>query len=155
MDRPIEDHNRRYLVNIIKIYILKKNAQVQNFTSLKSIFSVLFNRKHDLNKPLHKSFVMYNSLYFTLPLVCPVGFFGQECAYRCNNTCKGCNNTNGLCDSGCSPGWKGDYCNEGIVLQNRRKGFLCLNCFIYINYNEPSVFCNRCIIIQVLKTSFT
>lgn len=126
MDRPIQDHNKRYLVNIIKLYILKKNAQFQNFTSLKSMFSVLFNRKHDLNKLLHKPIVIYDNLYFTLPLVCPVGFFGQDCAFRCNNTCKGCNNTNGLCDSGCNPGWKGDYCNKGIYLYKNIFTFYCV-----------------------------
>lgn len=26
----------------------------------------------------------------------------------------GCNNVNGLCDYGCSPGWKGHDCNIGI-----------------------------------------
>lgn len=74
---------------------------------------------------------IYNLNSTILLSVCLHGYFGQDCAYTCNNTCKGCNNTNGLCDSGCNPGWKGDYCNEGIVLQNRKKGFLCLHWFFF------------------------
>lgn len=44
---------------------------------------------------------------------CPYGRFGQDCADECNDTCVGCNNVNGMCDSGCQPGWKGDYCDIG------------------------------------------
>lgn len=45
---------------------------------------------------------------------CPRGFFGQDCSEKCNDTCEGCNNVNGVCDSGCIPGLKGDICYEGI-----------------------------------------
>lgn len=44
---------------------------------------------------------------------CLDGFFGQNCANKCNDTCTGCNNVNGVCDKGCHPGWKGDYCDIG------------------------------------------
>lgn len=47
-----------------------------------------------------------------LLLVCRTGYFGQDCAMKCRDTCTGCNNINGLCDKGCHPGWKGDYCDE-------------------------------------------
>lgn len=29
--------------------------------------------------------------------------------------CVGCNDINGLCEYGCIFGWKGYFCNEGIV----------------------------------------
>lgn len=43
---------------------------------------------------------------------CSYGFFGQNCANKCNSTCTGCNSVNGSCDSGCIPGWTGYYCNK-------------------------------------------
>lgn len=43
---------------------------------------------------------------------CRYGFFGKYCTKKCNSKCNGCNDVNGLCDSGCHPGWKGDYCDE-------------------------------------------
>lgn len=87
---------------------------------------------------------VYNLNSTILLSVCLHGYFGQDCAYKCNDTCKGCNNVNGLCDSGCNSGWKGDYCNQGtcIVLQNRKEDFLCLNCFICKKL--PSGFCICC-----------
>ncbi|XP_052695812.1 receptor-type tyrosine-protein phosphatase zeta-like [Crassostrea angulata] len=45
-------------------------------------------------------------------LVCPRGFFGQNCINKCNDTCNGCNTENGLCEFGCLPGWKGDSCHK-------------------------------------------
>lgn len=47
-----------------------------------------------------------------LLLVCPAGYFGQNCSMECRDTCTGCNNENGLCDRGCHPGWKGNHCDE-------------------------------------------
>lgn len=46
-------------------------------------------------------------------IVCPRGFFGEGCADKCSDKCYGCNHINGVCDSGCHPGWRGDYCQEG------------------------------------------
>lgn len=46
-------------------------------------------------------------------LVCEKGQFGQDCALKCNTACQGCNNINGVCDTGCITGWKGVYCHEG------------------------------------------
>ena len=46
-------------------------------------------------------------------IACPHGYFGKDCVNTCNITCDGCNNVHGLCDSGCYPGWKGNYCGEG------------------------------------------
>lgn len=47
-----------------------------------------------------------------LILACLFGFFGQDCAEKCNDKCAGCNNVNSLCDWGCNPGWKGDNCQQ-------------------------------------------
>lgn len=43
---------------------------------------------------------------------CNYGFFGQNCASQCFNTCKGCNNVDGACDRGCYPGWQGNNCGD-------------------------------------------
>lgn len=51
-----------------------------------------------------------------LRLGCLHGFFGQNCANKCNSTCTGCNSVNGSCDSGCIPGWTGYYCNDRDVI---------------------------------------
>lgn len=47
---------------------------------------------------------------------CSHGFFGQNCANKCNSTCTGCNSVNGSCDTGCIPGWTGYYCNERDII---------------------------------------
>ena len=44
---------------------------------------------------------------------CLYGFYGQRCEQQCNVTCTGCNNTNGVCDNGCKPGWEGTFCEQG------------------------------------------
>lgn len=48
-------------------------------------------------------------------LACPRGYFGNKCTEECNETCAECNNVNGMCESGCIPGWRGYLCNEGSV----------------------------------------
>lgn len=55
----------------------------------------------------------YCKLIYLCYIACPYGLFGQNCTGKCNDTCTGCNNINGLCDRGCRPGWKGDYCDIG------------------------------------------
>lgn len=51
-------------------------------------------------------------------LECIDNFFGQNCKEICNVTCKGCNRTTGICDTGCKPGWRDIYCHKGICLIN-------------------------------------
>lgn len=46
---------------------------------------------------------------------CDDGFFGPNCIEKCNTTCRNCNKTSGICDKGCKPGWKGLYCQDGIL----------------------------------------
>lgn len=53
-------------------------------------------------------------LFFSQNSACPLRSFGQDCSKKCIDTCAGCNIVNGMCDSGCIPGWKGDLCKEGI-----------------------------------------
>lgn len=38
------------------------------------------------------------------------------CDNKCNITCQGYNNVNGLCDNGYTAGWKGAYCEECYYL---------------------------------------
>lgn len=52
-------------------------------------------------------------LFFLSTVACSYGLFGQDCTGKCNDTCKGCNNVNGLCDRECHPGWRGEYCEKG------------------------------------------
>lgn len=49
---------------------------------------------------------------FLCQTACRQGFFGKNCSHTCIKTCNGCNNVNGLCDSGCLLGWKGYFCSE-------------------------------------------
>lgn len=44
---------------------------------------------------------------------CQDNFFGRNCEHICNVTCRSCNKTTGVCDSGCFPGWTGQYCQNG------------------------------------------
>lgn len=46
-------------------------------------------------------------------LDCLHGYYGYNCNNTCNSACKGCDAVNGLCNTGCMPGWRGDYCQEG------------------------------------------
>lgn len=59
--------------------------------------------------------MIYVLVYFLIP-DCPRGYFGEECASKCSDKCYGCNNINGVCESGCKPGWRGEYCHEGLVI---------------------------------------
>lgn len=47
-------------------------------------------------------------------LACQNGYFGQDCAKKCIETCDECNNINGLCNNGCLPGWSGHFCNQRL-----------------------------------------
>lgn len=55
-------------------------------------------------------------LLFYLTPACPYGYFGQNCARKCIDTCAGCNHRDGLCDYGCLPGWVGYFCLEGTYI---------------------------------------
>lgn len=48
-------------------------------------------------------------------LECEDYFFGQNCNDMCNTTCNSCNKTTGVCDNGCHPGWRGSFCEEGLL----------------------------------------
>lgn len=60
-----------------------------------------------------KSAFFIKLLFFFVILACSVGYFGQDCTGKCKSSCKGCNHITGVCDSGCKPGWIGDYCEQG------------------------------------------
>lgn len=55
--------------------------------------------------------------------VCLHGFYGQDCAKKCNDTCIGCNHINDSCVSGCQRGWMGTYCKEGMHTQQNKLSF--------------------------------
>lgn len=48
-------------------------------------------------------------------LECEDDYFGQNCKDMCNTTCTSCNKTTGVCDNGCHPGWRGSFCEEGLL----------------------------------------
>lgn len=48
-------------------------------------------------------------------LECDDGYFGPNCIDKCNRTCRSCNKKSGICDNGCQPGWRGLYCQDGIL----------------------------------------
>ena len=58
---------------------------------------------------------MYISL-FVFCAECNDGFYGQDCSFKCISTCASCNNVNGVCDSGCLPGWKGIDCRKRKII---------------------------------------
>lgn len=62
-----------------------------------------------------------NRLFLKYPIIaleCDANYFGFNCKEKCNVTCKGCNRTTGICDTGCEPGWRDIYCHKGICLIN-------------------------------------
>lgn len=63
-------------------------------------------------------------MHFFFLKECNDDYFGQNCRERCNETCKSCNKTTGVCDNGCHPGWEGLYCQQGkTYLFNCGTGF--------------------------------
>lgn len=76
--------------------------------------------------PKKTTFLFYINNPFPILKACPRGYFGNGCFEKCNDTCVGCNNMNGLCDFGCIAGWRGGFCNEGttyndnIIVENIR-----------------------------------
>lgn len=60
-----------------------------------------------------KSFAFFTEHNFFGILACLAGYFGQDCTRKCKSSCKGCNHVTGLCESGCQPGWVGDFCEQG------------------------------------------
>lgn len=76
-------------------------------------FSPPINQVLEIN--VDKSQIIHALVYFLIS-DCPRGYFGMECAGKCSDKCHGCNHINGLCDSGCKPGWRGDYCHEGLFI---------------------------------------
>uniref|UniRef100_K1QV60 Uncharacterized protein n=1 Tax=Magallana gigas TaxID=29159 RepID=K1QV60_MAGGI len=50
---------------------------------------------------------------------CQNGFYGEGCSEISNDTCTGCNNINGSCDSGCLQGWKGGFCHIASCIRDQ------------------------------------
>lgn len=68
-------------------------------------------RAHEIILEVKKTFKIFSFV----KLACPIGFYGQDCSEKCNDTCAGCNHASGVCDSGCVSGWMGHFCNQSIV----------------------------------------
>lgn len=51
--------------------------------------------------------------YFVLE--CEDYFFGYNCNDMCNIMCNSCNKIIGVCDNGCYFGWRGSFCEEGLL----------------------------------------
>ena len=49
------------------------------------------------------------------------GSFGKNCIERCRSNCISCNAVNGVCDLGCSVGWKGTFCEHGKFSRDWQK----------------------------------
>lgn len=104
----------------------------------------------------------YLIFFFIFLLACQNGFYGEGCSEMCNDTCTGCNNINGSCDSGCLQGWKGGFCHIGRVQQLILMSYMniCIRfIFIYIISLQLN-FCHvgrmyishiDCSILQILK----
>lgn len=55
-------------------------------------------------------------MFYLFLKACPHGHYGQDCSTKCKDTCVGCNNVDGLCESGCIAGWMGERCQSGIIM---------------------------------------
>ena len=64
-------------------------------------------------------------------IACYHGLYGLHCTQTCNDKCDGCNNVNGVCDRGCKPGWRGDYCQQRNDIQNSMILF-----FLFFGFNK-------------------
>lgn len=60
-------------------------------------------------------------LFFISSSACQHGFFGENCAMKCVDTCNDCNDVTGLCDHGCLPGFRGYICQEGKSSPKRNR----------------------------------
>ena len=66
---------------------------------------------------------------------CETNFYGPECSMSCGNCAGGeaCNHIDGICLSGCEPGWVVGLCSQGMF-------YVCVNYhgthfFIFSNIN--------------------
>ena len=64
------------------------------------------------------SFSFFLSFFFFT--ACSYGFYGDRCLNACGNCKSGgtCNHINGACESGCPPGFKAPFCNDGEFKKN-------------------------------------
>ena len=60
----------------------------------------------------------YSILFCSFLQACANGDYGQDCLLTCGNCAGGvaCNHIDGMCPSGCEPGWVVGTCSEGIII---------------------------------------
>lgn len=79
--------------------------------------------------------VSYVIIYY---VECRPGYFGPDCIRKCGQCFRGseCDNANGICSKGCSDGYKGAYCKEGLYFVYKIPGKkFAIFCFI-LKYNS-------------------
>ena len=76
---------------------------------------------------------MFIFLTIVFYIACPYGYYGLDCKHACNSTCMGCEAVSGLCNTGCIPGWRGDYC---------QRSKLYIYIYIYIKWCQMPVACS-------------
>lgn len=60
--------------------------------------------------------IMINYILFFLS-VCPSGWYGRNCSQQCGQHCiPSCDRFTGVCELGCKPGWKGQFCETSNFL---------------------------------------
>ena len=141
MQKPFSEKNC-WIIFIFDKYSTESNI----YWFDKQRISILFKNKQK-NKPV-------SVVRFHLRLsACPSGTFGFGCVNHCNNTCRGCNTVNGLCDAGCYPGWRGVYCHQS----NQYKPFqYVIHVLLSVNIRWTIIFRNTCkFIFQLSLVIFT
>ena len=82
-------------------------------------------------------FNVYNKSYI-ITVACLSGSYGESCTKRCGINCRRCNNVNGLCDSGCKPGWTGIVCEQSRIYNSYI--FTLFYCFYFWSCYGYSLF---------------
>ena len=97
--------------------------------------------------------------HFVQTQACPSGTYGRNCSQECGPNCNPtCDRFNGVCELGCSPGWKGPHCNTSNYFYNYTCYCKCISYiaifiilfFFHFMYNNCNVPQWPCIIISRL-----
>ena len=103
-----------------------KKVRFLQLKNIKTLFSNII-----FNKTILKLEIYYIKTVFFIE-ECAIGTYGLNCTMVCDQ-CRemsDCSNVNGICGSGCNPGYIGLNCKEG------------LRCFVYIYCNTSKALTN-------------